>query len=193
MTECQPGKGPWGRRVQGQSSASPRRAPLSSHIWGNILIDPRTLPQAAQNCSQQRPPQGSIHHQSTQIRAQDAPEPNAVRQADGKAQRTGRELAACLTNALLLFCGLPVSWAGRHASLAEALMMRHCGYSEKRNRRSVHLRARQTPALLGPPARATASSRGRGKRRLEAPKLPGQAGLERRLDAVWTVGSWKRC
>lgn len=163
--------------------------PLSPHIGGNILFDPRTLPQPAQNCSQQRRPQGIAHHQSTQIRAQDAPEPKAVRQADGKAQRTGRELAACLTNAVLLFCGLPVSWAGRHAPLAEALTTWHCGYSEKQNRRSLRLRARRTPALLGPPARATASSGGRGKRRLGAPKLPGQAGLERRLDAVRTVES----
>ena len=101
----------------------------------------------------------------------------------------GRELAACLTNAVILFCGLPVSWAGRHAPLAEALTTRHCGYSEKRNRRSLHLRARQTPALLGPLARAAALSGGRGKRRLGAPKLQGQAGLERHLDAVRTMES----
>lgn len=68
-------------------------------------------------------------------------------------------------------------------SLEEALMTWRRGYSEKRDRRSLHLRARRTPALLGSPARAAASSGGRGKRRLEAPKLPGQAGLERRQDA----------
>lgn len=77
----------------------------------------------------------------------------------------------------------PVSWAGRQAFADETLMTWRRGYSEKRNRRSLHLRARQTPALLGSPARAAVSSRGRRKQRLEAPKLPGQAGLERRLDA----------
>lgn len=109
--------------------------PLSSHIWGNILIDPRTLPQPARNHFQQRSPWGSAHHQSTRIRAQDAPKPKAVHQADGKARGTGRELGVCLTNAVFLFCGPRLAGPVSKLSVDEALMTWSRGYSEKRNRR----------------------------------------------------------